>query len=78
MPRKRVETTRISVVIPVEHAEALQRLAERDRVSVSHVAAMAIERAVVDAEGGLLLGSRPASFEITAPQARTRRQRRAA
>ena len=78
MPRKRAQTTRVSVVIPVEHAEALQRLAERDRVSVSHVAAMAIERAVVDTEGALLIGSYAASLDAAVPQARARRQRRAA
>jgi len=62
--RVRVATTRISASIPVTHAEALQRMADRDRVSVSHVVAMAIERAIEQAEGGLLLdlpAQRPAS-----------------
>jgi len=57
--RVRVATTRISASIPVTHAEALQRMADRDRVSVSHVVAMAIERAIERAEGGLLLDLQP-------------------
>ena len=55
MPRKRVETARVSASIPAAHAEALQRMADHDRVSVSHVIAIAIERAVEAAEGGLLM-----------------------
>jgi len=55
MPRRGVETTRVSASIPVAHAAALQRMADQDRVSVSHVVAMAIERAVEAAEGGLLM-----------------------
>ena len=55
MPRKRVEMTRVSASIPAAHAEALQRMADQDRVSVSHVIAIAIERAVEVAEGGLLM-----------------------
>jgi hypothetical protein len=58
MARRRVETTRVSASIPAMHAEALQRMADRDRVSVSHVIAIAIERAVEAAEGGLLLETR--------------------
>ena len=58
MPRRRVKTTRVSASIRTAHAEALQRMADRDRVSVSHVIAMAIERAVDAAEGGLLMEMR--------------------
>jgi hypothetical protein len=62
--------TRVSVSIPVTHHAALERMAERDRVSVSHVAAMAIERAVTEAEGGLLL-----QLQSAAPPAPTKLRR---
>lgn len=73
MARRKVETTRISVVVPVAHARALERMAERDRVSVSHVAAMAIERSVVEAEGGLLLAMPMVESPAPTPIRKTRR-----
>ena len=72
MPRRRVETRRVSASIPAMHAEALQRIADRDRVSVSHVIAMAIEHAVEAAEGGLLLETRRDRLPTPAPPRKAR------
>lgn len=73
--RVRVATTRISASIPASHAEALQRMADRDRVSVSHVVAMAIERAIERAEGGLLLDLHPQQPQRSAPSSSPRKAR---
>lgn len=61
MARPKFETTRISATIPLHHEQALERLAERERVSVAHVVRRAIERAITEAEGGLLANLGPAS-----------------
>jgi hypothetical protein len=58
-------TARVSASIPEAHAEALARMAERGRVSVSHVVAIAIERAIEAEEGGLLLNVEPRNQEPT-------------
>ncbi len=76
--RVRVETTRISASIPATHAEALQRMADRDRVSVSHVVAIAIERAIEAAEGGLLMGLQPSQPHESATSSSRKTRRDAA
>jgi predicted DNA-binding protein len=53
MSRQRVDTTRVSATIPKPHEEALERLADREGVSVAHVVRRAIERMISEAEGGL-------------------------
>lgn len=61
MAKSKAETTRVCATIPLHHGEALERLADRERVSVAHVVRRAIERAIAEVEGGLLANLGPAS-----------------
>lgn len=56
MARRPADTTRITATIPRHHGEALERLAAREHVPVAYIVRRAIERAITDAEGGLLAG----------------------